>query len=61
MTQAQKRFTIHRLPRVLTLQLKRFDYHSMFGGKINKEVAYPEHLDMRPYMSDTQVSSGGPS
>ncbi len=55
MTKAQKRFTIQRLPRVLTMQLKRFDFNSMFGGKINKTVAYPEHIDMRPFMSSTQV------
>ena len=29
----------------------------MFGGKINKPVVYPEHLNMRPYMSDIR----GPS
>ena len=57
MTKAQKRFTIQRLPRVLTLQLKRFDFNSMFGGKVNKEVNYPEHIDMRPFMSDPHGSS----
>ena len=57
MTKAQKRFTIQRLPRVLTMQLKRFDFNAMFGGKINKTVAYPEHIDMRPFMSSTQVYS----
>ncbi|CAI8050584.1 Ubiquitin carboxyl-terminal hydrolase 36 [Geodia barretti] len=51
MTPAQKRFTLHRLPNVLTIQLKRFDYNSLFGGKINKHVGYPAHLDMRPYMT----------
>ena len=34
---ARKRFTIHKAPKVLTLQLKRFDYNRGFnGGKINK-------------------------
>jgi len=55
MTKAQKRFTIQKLPRVLTLQLKRFDFNSMFGGKVNKTVDYQEKLNMRPFMSNTQV------
>lgn len=54
MTRAQKKFTIHRLPKVLTIQLKRFDYNSTFGGKINKPVAYVEYLNMRRYMSQPQ-------
>jgi ubiquitin carboxyl-terminal hydrolase 36/42 len=55
MTPAQKRFTLHRLPNILTIQLKRFDYNSLFGGKINKYVAYPAYLDMRPYMTFKKV------
>ncbi|XP_074777897.1 ubiquitin carboxyl-terminal hydrolase 36 isoform X2 [Athene noctua] len=47
---ACKRFTIHRASNVLTLSLKRF---SVFGGsKITKDVAYPEFLNIRPYMSE---------
>lgn len=49
---AQKRFTVHRAPNVATFQLKRFDANRMFGGKITKHVSYPEHLELRPYMSD---------
>ena len=33
----------------------RFDYNSMFGGKVNKQVAFSDHLDMRPFMSDKEV------
>ncbi|XP_075575743.1 ubiquitin carboxyl-terminal hydrolase 36 [Pelecanus crispus] len=46
---ASKRFTIHRASNVLTLSLKRFANFS--GGKITKDVGYPEFLNIRPYMS----------
>ena len=52
---ATKRFTVHRTSNVLTLSLKRFANFS--GGKITKEVGYPEFLNIRPYMSQ---SSGDP-
>ncbi|XP_038064231.1 ubiquitin carboxyl-terminal hydrolase 36-like [Patiria miniata] len=50
--QAQKRFTIQRSPAVLTLCLKRFDFNRFSMGKINKDLAYSENLNLRPYMSD---------
>ncbi|XP_056405855.1 ubiquitin carboxyl-terminal hydrolase 36 [Hyla sarda] len=46
---ATKRFSIHRASNVLTLSLKRFANFS--GGKITKDVGYPEFLNIRPYMS----------
>ncbi|KAL4612918.1 ubiquitin carboxyl-terminal hydrolase 36 isoform X1 [Arapaima gigas] len=52
---ASKRFTVHRASNVLTLSLKRFANFS--GGKITKDVGYPEFLNIRPYMSQ---SSGEP-
>ncbi|KAK2820796.1 hypothetical protein Q5P01_023755 [Channa striata] len=52
MVTASKRFTIHRSSNVLTLSLKRFANFS--GGKITKDVKYPEYLDLRPFMSQTQ-------
>ncbi|XP_070793775.1 ubiquitin carboxyl-terminal hydrolase 36 [Pituophis catenifer annectens] len=52
---ATKRFTIHRASNVLTISLKRFANFS--GGKITKDVGYPEFLNIRPYMSQ---SSGDP-
>ena len=52
---ASKRFSIHRTSNVLTLSLKRFANFS--GGKITKDVGYPEFLNIRPYMSQ---SSGDP-
>ncbi|XP_075701205.1 ubiquitin carboxyl-terminal hydrolase 36 isoform X2 [Rhinoderma darwinii] len=48
---ATKRFSIHRASNVLTLSLKRFANFS--GGKISKDVGYPEFLNIRPYMSQT--------
>ncbi|KAM4843808.1 ubiquitin carboxyl-terminal hydrolase 36 isoform 2-T3 [Thomomys bottae] len=52
---ASKRFSIHRTSNVLTLSLKRFANFS--GGKITKDVGYPEFLNIRPYMSQ---NSGDP-
>ena len=34
----------------------RFDFSKMFGGKISKEVRFPEDLNIRPYMSNNKVS-----
>lgn len=51
---AQKRFTVHRPPKVATIQFKRFD---SLGHKVSRHVVYTERLDLRPYMSDKQ---GGP-
>ncbi|NXM48429.1 UBP42 hydrolase, partial [Gymnorhina tibicen] len=48
---ASKRVTIHREPRVLTVCLGRADERT--SRKISQVVAYPEYLDLRPYMSDT--------
>ncbi|KAG7267495.1 hypothetical protein CRUP_008256, partial [Coryphaenoides rupestris] len=48
---ATKRFTVHRTSNVLTLSLKRFANFS--GGKITKDVGYPELLNIRPYMSQS--------
>lgn len=51
MVPATKRFTVHRTSNVLTLSLKRFANFS--GGKITKDVGYPEVLNIRPYMSQS--------
>ncbi|XP_074518711.1 ubiquitin carboxyl-terminal hydrolase 42 isoform X2 [Halichoeres trimaculatus] len=55
MVTASKRFTIHRSSNVLTLSLKRFA--NFTGGKITKDVKYPEYLDLRPFMSQSQGES----
>ncbi|XP_030361803.1 ubiquitin carboxyl-terminal hydrolase 36-like isoform X2 [Strigops habroptila] len=46
---ATKRFSIHRPSNVLTLSLKRFFFYG--GQKLTKDLAYPEFLNIRPYMS----------
>ncbi|XP_069037038.1 ubiquitin carboxyl-terminal hydrolase 42 isoform X2 [Lepisosteus oculatus] len=51
MVPASKRFTIHRGSNVLTISLKRFANYN--GGKIAKDVRYPEYLDIRPFMSQS--------
>ena len=35
------------------VQLKRFSFHGMFGGKINRHIEFPTALDLAPYMSDS--------
>ncbi|KAF5333602.1 hypothetical protein D9611_002504 [Ephemerocybe angulata] len=52
---AEKRFTIHEAPVVLTVHLKRF---SPLGRKIAHHIDYDEKLSLAPYMSDGQY---GPS
>ncbi|KAJ3533085.1 hypothetical protein NMY22_g7477 [Coprinellus aureogranulatus] len=46
---AEKRFTIHEAPIVLTVHLKRF---SPLGRKIGHQVEYDERLNLQPYMSE---------
>ena len=46
---AEKRFTIHEAPVVLTIHLKRF---SPMGRKIGHQLRYDEKLSLQPYMSD---------
>ncbi|KAH6915109.1 Usp36 protein [Coprinopsis sp. MPI-PUGE-AT-0042] len=46
---AEKRFTIHEAPPVLTVHLKRF---SPLGRKIGHHVSYDEQLSLQPYMSE---------
>ncbi|XP_041474537.1 ubiquitin carboxyl-terminal hydrolase 36-like [Lytechinus variegatus] len=56
---AQKRFTIHRCPNILTLCLKRFEFNRFSMGKINKEVSFSEYLNLRPYMSENKGPTVG--
>uniref|UniRef100_A0A3B1JIF8 Ubiquitin carboxyl-terminal hydrolase n=1 Tax=Astyanax mexicanus TaxID=7994 RepID=A0A3B1JIF8_ASTMX len=51
---ASKTLTIHRSSNVLTICLKRFDFN---GQKISTLVKYPKHLDMRPFMSESEGES----
>ncbi|KAK7261002.1 hypothetical protein RIF29_27305 [Crotalaria pallida] len=47
---ACKRLTVKHAPNILTIALKRFQ--SGRFGKLNKRVAFPETLNLSPYMSD---------
>ncbi len=39
----------------LYILCRRFEYNGLFGGKINKQIQYPEFINMRPYMSVPKV------
>lgn len=52
---AEKRFSVHEAPVVLTVHLKRF---SPMGRKIGHQVTYDEHLSLQPYMSEGQYGPG---
>ncbi len=47
---AEKRFSIHRAPNVLTLQINRV----CSAGKLNNHVQFSPLLNLRPYMSKFQ-------
>jgi hypothetical protein len=49
---AEKSFTIHDAPQILTVHLKRF---TPTGRKFSRPVAYGEKLNLAPYMSEGQV------
>ena len=48
---AEKSFTIHEAPMVLTIHLKRF---TASGKKIGDQIKYPEIFNLSPYMSDVR-------
>ncbi|KAJ2492284.1 hypothetical protein IWW37_001596 [Coemansia sp. RSA 2050] len=56
LVEATKQMTVYRLPRTLTLQLKRFS--SFGGGKINRHVEFPLSLNMKGYVSANSPERG---
>ncbi|KAA8538172.1 hypothetical protein F0562_027780 [Nyssa sinensis] len=52
---AKKKLTILEAPNVLTIALKRFQSGKF--GKLNKEIRFPEILNMAPYISGTSDKS----
>lgn len=49
--QANKTIQIWKLPEVLIIQLKRFQFHDRFGGKVNTFVNYPiDNLDLSKFI-----------
>jgi len=50
---AQKQFLIHKVPKVLTIQLKRFNFGIMTNGeKVNKPISFPFDLELGSYTSN---------
>jgi ubiquitin C-terminal hydrolase len=52
---ALKNFTIDLLPNILTIQFKRFSSTGGQGGKIDKKVEFGTTLDLKPFVSNSQV------
>jgi hypothetical protein len=48
---AQKQTTIRTLPKVLTIQLKKFGYSGRNGSKVNRHVKFSEKMDLKPFVS----------
>ncbi|EKX36454.1 hypothetical protein GUITHDRAFT_165733 [Guillardia theta CCMP2712] len=53
-SQATKQLRIHTLPNILVVQLKRFSFWGLHGGKISRSISYPAVLDMRPYLTSPE-------
>eukprot|EP00741_Cyanophora_paradoxa_P004565 tig00000808_g4433.t1 len=49
--QARKQFLLAEAPRVLCVHLKRFEFAFMAGGKISRRIAFPELLDLAPFLT----------
>lgn len=53
---ATRRLAIKKLPPVLSFQMKRFA-HGATSSKVELPVKFPSHLNMRPYVDDTENES----
>jgi uncharacterized C2H2 Zn-finger protein len=51
LVQAVKRYTLHKAPKVLLINLKRFEFGKN-SHKLSHLVRYPEYLNVSPYMSE---------
>ncbi|KAF4517421.1 hypothetical protein B566_EDAN005030 [Ephemera danica] len=49
--ESTKQLTMKKLPVVASFHLKRFEHSNRFHKKISSFIAFPEHLDMTPFMS----------
>lgn len=54
---AEKSIKFRSLPKILNLQLKRFEYDwdRDIRVKLNDEISFPMNLDMTPYLVDSQT------
>ncbi|XP_068082564.1 ubiquitin carboxyl-terminal hydrolase 22-like [Anabrus simplex] len=49
--ESTKQLTMKTLPVVVSFHFKRFEHSNRFHKKISTFIAFPEHLDMTPFMS----------
>jgi ubiquitin carboxyl-terminal hydrolase 22/27/51 len=54
--ESTKQLTMKKLPIVACFHLKRFEHSSRFHKKITTRVAFPELLDMSPFVSHVRSS-----
>jgi len=55
---SKKKFVIWRLPKILVIQLKRFEYTQYRRDKINKSVTFPvKNFDLSKYTGESTDSS----
>ncbi|TRY78307.1 hypothetical protein TCAL_05018 [Tigriopus californicus] len=62
--ESTKQLTMKKLPIVASFHLKRFEHSSRLHKKITTRVAFPEHLDMSPFVShmrNSKSETGGSS
>ena len=55
--ESTKQLTMKKLPIVASFHLKRFEHSSKFHKKISTPVAFPEHLDMSPFVHHSRNNS----
>lgn len=56
--ESTKQLTMKKLPIVASFHLKRFEHSTRLHKKISTRVAFPEHLDMTPFVSHQRNNSG---
>jgi len=55
LVQAIKRYTLHKAPKVLLINLKRFEFGKN-SHKLSHLVSYPEYLNVTQYMSEESAN-----
>ena len=45
-SKAKKKLVIWRLPKILVIHIKRFNFRKFGSDKLNHRVSFPENLDM---------------
>jgi len=54
---ATKQYTVRTLPPVLAIHLKRFEHRLATNVKVDGHVAFPQQLDLTPYLSVAAAAS----